>query len=109
MGCVEYAEALAAAIREHRIVRLGYARRNGVVSLHYIAPLDLQPGDRQTTRGMTYLWAYCLDEGEAEMHRLDRVLSLTPTDDLFGPADIFERWPHDRWPLPDAWMVARDW
>jgi predicted DNA-binding transcriptional regulator YafY len=104
-----FASDLEAAIRDRVIIRLGYQRRDGVISLHYVAPLDLQPGDRATTRDVTYLWAYCLDEGEAEMHRLDRVRSVTPTDDLFSPADIFERWPNDRWPLPEAWEVARDW
>lgn len=101
--------ALEAAIREHRVIRLGYARRDGVLSLHYVAPLDLRPGDRATTLSLTYLWAYCLDEGEAEMHRLDRVRSVTPSDDKFEPGDIFGIWPKDRWPLPATWVVPRDW
>jgi predicted DNA-binding transcriptional regulator YafY len=106
---VDFAESLSEAIHDHRIVRLGYERRDGVVSLHFVAPLDLQPGDRATTKSSTYLWAFCFDEEEAEMHRLDRVRSVTSTADLFNPADIFERWPHDRWPLPGAWEVERDW
>ena len=103
-------EALTDAIKQHRVVRLGYSRQSdGVLSLHNVAPLDLRPGESARTANTVYLWAYCFEESRVETHILDRVRSVHRTADLFDPAEILARWPRHKWPLPAEWVVPRDW
>jgi predicted DNA-binding transcriptional regulator YafY len=103
-------DALVSAIQKCEVVRLGYARQaDGILTLHRVAPLDIRPGETPRTRQKTYLWAYCFEEGRGEMHLLDRILSVTGTEDQFDPGRILQRWPRDRWPVPAAWVVPRTW
>ena len=103
-------ETLVRAIQHCEVVRLGYSRQaDGILSLHRVAPIDIRPGETPRTRQKTYLWAFCLEEGRVEMHLLDRILSVSPTDSTYEPAPILEYWPTDRWPLPEEWVVPRDW
>lgn len=105
----EHEGRLIDAIRRHCVVRLGYSRQgDGVLSLHYVAPVDIRPGETPRTAATLYLWAYCFDESEAEMHLIERVLSATITEQVFEPADVLGRWPK-KWPLPTSWVVTRDW
>ena len=103
-------EALTTGITSRRIVRLGYSRqRDGVLSLHHVAPIDIRPGDTPRTSATWYLWAYCFEEQRLEMHLLDRVRSANLTGGLFDPAEILAKWPAPDWPRPEAWIVPRSW
>lgn len=105
-----HVDTLAEAIKNHRIVRIAYSRKgDDVLSLHYVAPVDIRPGETSRTADTMYLWAYCFDESRVEMHLLGRVRSVLATGDHFDPADILVRWPTERWPLPAEWVVERDW
>ena len=106
---MEFEEILTQAIVQRRIVRLGYARqRDEIVSLHRVAPIDIRAGETRNTANRVYLWAYCYEESLVETHLLDRIRSVTLTEDRFSPPAIFAQWP-ETWPLPDAWAVPRDW
>lgn len=111
MDSTEIVGALTAAIADRRIVRLGYSRlqRGAMLTLHYIAPIDIRPGESEATRGILYLWAYCFDQSRLETHLLGRVRSVTPSDEVFDPDLIMRLWPTDRWPVPPDWVVPRDW
>ncbi len=101
---------LERAIREHLCVRLVYRRKSDeVVSVHEIAPLDIREGWTEKTATTLYLWAWCFAESQAEMHVLERVIGVTLLNRVFQPPELLRRWPTDRWPLPDAWRVQRDW
>lgn len=100
---------LTNAIRQRRVVRLGYSRQSdGVLSLHFVAPVDIRPGVTARTATTMYVWAYCFDASEAEMHLLHRVRSVAMTPDTFDPPAILRLWPA-KWPLPRSWFVQRDW
>ncbi len=103
-------ETLTAGIMGRHVVRLGYLRqRDGVVSLHHVAPIDIRLGDTPRTGGTWYLWAYCFEEDRLEMHLLERVRSATLTDRSFNPREILAKWPEPEWPLPKEWVVPRSW
>lgn len=98
------------AIKSRRVVRLAYARQaDGVLSLHYVAPVDVRPGDSPRMASTMYLWAYCIDEKRIEMHLLDRVRAVQLTDGSFDPDAILRAWPVERWPIPATWTVERRW
>ena len=87
---------------------MGYERRDGSVSLHMVAPVDLQPGDRPSTEGKEYLWAYCFAESKAELHLTDRILTVRVLAEAFDPARVIADWPVS-WRLPASWRVSRSW
>lgn len=100
--------AVVGAIRSHRKLQLGYRRRDGSLSLHTVAPVDLQMGNRAGTESTEYLWAYCFAEEKAELHACERILSVRALGESFEPADVLGRWP-DRWTLPNDWAIDRIW
>jgi predicted DNA-binding transcriptional regulator YafY len=107
------ASRLVAAIRECRIVRLAYRRqRDEIITLHNVAPVDIRAGGTEWLKARTYLWAYCYDESRLERHLLDRVVSVTISEEVFKPRAILEKWP-DGWLVPEEWTVPRgddrDW
>jgi predicted DNA-binding transcriptional regulator YafY len=105
----ELLATISEAITSCRIVRLGYSRKaDGVLSLHHIAPIDVQRGDTPRTRGSWYLWAYCVEEARLERHLIDRILSVTLEDETFDPPAILDKWP-DGWPRPPEWVIPRNW
>lgn len=109
MDAEELIEELTLAIRDRRVVRLAYARQtDGVLSLHYIAPIDLRFGETPRTRSTTYLWAFCLDEDKLETHLVDRIRKVDRTNRHFSPADLLREWP-DNWPRPPEWRIPREW
>ena len=69
-------DALVQAIQQHRKILLGYQRRDQSLSLHTLAPVDLQFGNTAATADQLYLWAYCFAEEKAESHKFDRILRL---------------------------------
>jgi hypothetical protein len=98
---------LAGAIARCRVVRLAYRRqRDEVITLHYVAPVDIRAGGTDRLAERTYLWAFCYDESRLERHLLDRVVSVDSTDRGFQPADILRQWP-DGWLIPDEWTIPR--
>lgn len=105
---MEPEDTLTDAIRRCRVVRLSYRRqRDEVISLHFVAPVDIREGVTDTMRGKTYLWAFCFDESRLERHLLDRVISVTESGEAFSPTEILEKWP-EGWQLPEDWTIARD-
>jgi predicted DNA-binding transcriptional regulator YafY len=101
-----YRRAIIDAIQRKRKVQLGYQRRDGSPSLHVVAPIDLQLGDTEATATTEYLWAYCFAEEKAEMHRMNRVLTVRIIDERFDLEEILAKWPTN-WPLPKSWRVPR--
>lgn len=107
LRCVDTTAALVSAIQGCRIIRLAYRRqRDEVISLHYVAPVDIRVGVTDATKGRTYLWAYCFDENRLERHLLDRIVSVTASDEAFSPREILSKWP-EGWLIPDEWTVPR--
>jgi predicted DNA-binding transcriptional regulator YafY len=99
--------AVREAIDNRRVVRLGYERSyDGVISLHFVAPIDMRGGDSRKTADNVYIWAYCFDEAKPETHLVDRVRSISATNRTFDPWQVFQAWPDD-WPLPHDWVVPR--
>jgi len=106
-------QALVAAVQECSVVRLAYRRqRDEIITLHRVAPVDIRAGGTEWLKARTYLWAYCYDESRLERHLLDRVVSVTRSDEGFVPRDILRKWP-DGWLIPEVWTVPRgeesDW
>ena len=98
--------AIASRVR----LRLAYRRaKDDVTSVHEIAPIDIRFGDRPTTHGKRYLWAWCFATNELEMHAIDRVVRAIPLATTFDPSEILARWPRRRWPIPYDWEIPRDW
>lgn len=86
-----------------------YQRKaDDVVSVHEVAPIDIQPGDTPRTSNTRYLWAWCFAEDKMERHLLERVLKAQKLEEGFAPHDILARWP-EGWPRPMRWAVPRDW
>jgi hypothetical protein len=106
---LELEELLCDAISRCQVLLLGYERqRDGIVSLHRVAPIDIRPGETAKTGDRLYLWAYCYDEAIPEMHILERVRTAKSTGEAFDPTSILDNWP-EKWPLPDSWRVSRKW
>ncbi len=102
-------DVIVDAIRTRRRLRLAYQRKaDDVVSVHEVAPFDIQPGDTPRTANARYVWAWCFAEDKLERHLLDRVLKAQKLDDAFDPEQILRRWP-EGWPKPNAWAITRDW
>ena len=102
--------ALIDAIVNHRKVRLVYRRaKDGVTSIHEVAPVDIRGGDRSTTKDRLYLWAWCFAQRDLEMHVLDRIVNVVPGADSFDPRWLLASWPESRWPKPARWNIPRDW
>lgn len=103
-------DSLIVAIQGSRVVRLVYRRkRDDVVAIHEVAPLDMRPGFSSRTADVPYLWAWCLVEEKAETHLLDRIERVLPLDRYFDPAAVLAKWPEAAWPLPGEWLVPREW
>ena len=103
-------DALEEAIERRVRVQLLYDRqRDGVTSLHVVAPLDIRPGDTPRTTGRMYLWAWCFAESKPETHLLNRVRAVSPTGEAFDTDDILERWVRAGWPSPEPWVTPREW
>jgi len=88
---------------------LVYQRKSDeVVSVHEVAPIDIQPGDTPRTATTRYVWAWCFAEDKLERHLLDRVLKAQTLESGFNPEEILRRWP-EGWPRPTGWTISRDW
>lgn len=96
------------AIQLHQKLQLGYRRTDGSLSLHTVAPVDIQPGDRPSTSEKEYLWAFCYAENKAELHLCERILSARILDERFSVNELLDMWPRE-WTLPEVWRVPRSW
>ena len=100
---------VANAIQDRIRVRLSYRRKSdGAVSVHEVAPIDIQPGDTSRTADTEYLWAWCFAEAKLERHLLDRIVWIEPLETHFDAAWILSQWPVG-WPRPAKWRLPRDW
>lgn len=101
---------LTAGLTGRHVGRLAYSRqRDGILSLHHVAPIDIRAGDTPRTSETWYLWAYCYEEQCLEMHLMDRVRSAVLMERCSEPAEILRRWPEPEWPRPEVWVVPRNW
>jgi predicted DNA-binding transcriptional regulator YafY len=104
----DFRTKLIQAIQGRNKLQLGYRRRDGTMSLHIVAPIDLQLGVTADTQTTEYLWAYCFAEGRAEARVCDGILTVRVLDERFDADAVKSAWP-STWPLPPRWRVDRDW
>jgi predicted DNA-binding transcriptional regulator YafY len=74
-------EALAAAIRDHQAVVIGYQRDGAVDS----GERTVEPLQLLAERGAWYLSAWCREASDFRTFRIDRIRALRPTGERFEP------------------------
>jgi predicted DNA-binding transcriptional regulator YafY len=110
MSEVEAAASLTSAIKGGLVVRLGYSPIDGgPITLHRVAPIDIRPGDSESTRSVSYLWAYCFDRHRVEKHRLPGIRTVTVTEERFDTTAVMNTFREQGWQVPGDWVVSRDW
>lgn len=83
---IQTVETLSGAIRDHVIVRIGYAdKEKEILTEHRIAPLKLE-----SFYNADYVVAYCERENARKSFRLDRIRQLSVTDEKFGASKVEE-------------------
>jgi hypothetical protein len=74
------------------------------VQIYHVAILDMKPGKPATTRANDYLWVYSYEHESILSLRLDRVLGIEMSKEMFDPEDLMAGWKKE----PD-WNVDREW
>ena len=73
------------------------------VQSYYVAPLDIKPGKSAATRANDYLWAYSYEHESVVSLRLDRVIGVEMSEEVFDPAEVTTPGKEPEW------NVAREW
>jgi len=98
------------AIRHKRKLYVRYRSdpRAPVEALH-VAPLDIKPGKTSATRLNDYLWVHSYQLGSTLSLRLERVLSVELSEEIFDPAELMADWQvkEPEWNVPREWFVLR--
>ncbi|MFL7794600.1 MAG: WYL domain-containing protein [Anaerolineae bacterium] len=73
------------------------------VQSYYAAPLDIKPGKSAATKANDYLWAYSYEHESVVSLRLDRVIGVEMSEEVFDPAEVTTPGKEPEW------NVAREW
>jgi len=103
-------DVLVGAVVNRWVARIVYDRqRDGVTSIHEVAPIDVSPGPTAGSAAKVYLIAWCFAESKPETHLVERIRDVSLTGETFEPKAIASSWPVKEWPIPAEWVVPRKW